>query len=95
MANSSYVKEILDKVKREEEEKLKVENKKYIESLINNGRFKAKEYEKFTQEQVDIIVREIGKTVYDRAEELAKMAIRRNWNGGVWAQSCKTKGKSK
>ncbi|GAA0122150.1 MAG: aldehyde dehydrogenase family protein [Clostridium argentinense] len=95
MANSSYVKEILDKVKREEEEKLKVENKKYIESLINNGRLAQKEYEKFTQEQVDIIVREIGKTVYDRAEELAKMAIEETGMGVYEHKVAKNKGKSK
>lgn len=95
MGNSSYVKEILDKIKIEEEEKLQMENKKYIESLISNARAAQKEYENFTQEQVDIIVREIGKIIYDRAEELAKMAVEETGMGVYDHKVTKNKGKSK
>lgn len=95
MGNSSYVKEILGKIRVEEEEKLKMENKKYIENLVSNARVAQKEYENFTQEQVDTIVREIGKIIYDRAEELAKMAVEETGMGVYDHKVTKNKGKSK
>ncbi len=95
MGNSLYVKEILDKVKIDEKEKLKMENKIYIENLVNKARVAQKEYENFTQEQVDNIVREIGKIIYDRAEELAKMAIKETGMGVYDHKVTKNKGKSK
>lgn len=95
MGNSSYVKEILGKIRVEEEEKLRMENKKYIENLVSNARVAQKEYENFTQEQVDTIVREIGKIIYDRAEELAKMAVEETGMGVYDHKVTKNKGKSK
>ena len=43
--------------------------------MIEKARAAAKELENFSQEQIDAIVREIGKTVYDNAEYYAKLAV--------------------
>ena len=39
-----------------------------INEMIEKARTAARELENFSQEQVNAIVREIGKTVYDNAE---------------------------
>lgn len=49
-------------------------NKEYINSLIVKARDAQKEFEKFNQQQVDAVVKAIGKVVYDNAVELARMA---------------------
>lgn len=72
-----------------------METKAYIEELVKKSRIAQKEYEKFSQEQVDKIVREIGKIVYDRAEELAKMAVEETRMGVYEHKVTKNKGKSK
>ena len=46
-----------------------------IDELIEKSRKAQKEFERFSQEQVDLVVKEIAKTVYDNAELLAKMAV--------------------
>ncbi len=46
-----------------------------VATLIEKARKAQKEYEEFSQEQVDEIVRAIGKLVYDRAEELSEIAV--------------------
>ena len=52
-----------------------------INEMIEKARAAAKELENFSQEQIDAIVREIGKTVYDNAEYYAKLAVKKP----VWA----------
>ena len=46
-----------------------------INSLVEKAHKAQQEFESFSQEQTDAIVKEIGKVVYDRAEELAKMTV--------------------
>ena len=45
-----------------------------VNELIAKARVAQKQFESFSQEKTDEAVRAIGKVVYDRAEELAKMA---------------------
>lgn len=72
-----------------------METKAYIEELVNKSREAQREYEKFTQEHVDEIVRELGKIIYDRAEELSKMAVEETRMGVYEDKVAKNKGKSK
>lgn len=66
-----------------------------IEELIKKARTAQEEFESFSQEQVDKIVRAIGKVIYDRAEELAKMAVEETRMGVYDHKVLKNKGKSK
>lgn len=66
-----------------------------INEMILKGRMAQKEFESFNQEQVDAIVREIGKVVYDNAEMLARMAVDETGMGVYEHKVAKNKGKSK
>jgi acyl-CoA reductase-like NAD-dependent aldehyde dehydrogenase len=46
-----------------------------IKELVAKARAAQATFETFSQQQVDAIVRDIGKFVYDNAEPLAKMAV--------------------
>ena len=46
-----------------------------VQELIANARAAQAVYEAFSQEQVDAIVRDLAKYVYDNAETLARMAV--------------------
>ena len=67
-----------------------------IAELFENARAAQREFElKADQAQVDAAVRAIGKVVYDRAEELAKMAVEESGMGVYEDKVAKCKGKSK
>ena len=66
-----------------------------ISEMIDKARVAAAELENFTQEQVDAIVREIGKTVYDNAEYYAKLAVEETRMGVYEDKINKNKGKSR
>lgn len=66
-----------------------------VNSLIEKARIAQKEFESFDQNQVDKIVREIGKVVYDNAEMLAEMAINETQMGVYEHKVAKNKGKAK
>lgn len=72
-----------------------METKSYLDSLLERGRKAQKEFEGFSQERVDEVVRVIGKVVYDRAEELARMAVDETRMGVYEHKVAKNKGKSK
>ncbi|GCD12732.1 aldehyde dehydrogenase family protein [Clostridium tagluense] len=72
-----------------------METKSYVDLLMEKGRRAQKEFEKFSQGQVDEVVKAIGKVVYDRAEELAKMAVDETRMGVYNDKVAKNKGKSK
>lgn len=72
-----------------------MDTKSYIDELVSKSRIAQSKYENFTQEQVNEIVREIAKVVYDRAEELAKMAVEETRMGVYEDKVAKNKGKSK
>ena len=66
----------------------------YIDGYIKRARAAQKEFETWTQEQVDEAVRLIGKVVYDNAEVLAEMAVEETGMGNVPDKILKNKGKS-
>jgi len=63
--------------------------------MMKKARKAQKEFETFSQEKVDEIVREIAKVVYDNAEELAKIAVDETQMGVYEDKVAKNKGKSK
>lgn len=66
-----------------------------INEMMIKARIAQKEFETFNQEQVDRIVREIGKVVYDHAELLARMAVDETQMGVYEHKVAKNKGKAK
>lgn len=66
-----------------------------VKSLIEKARIAQAEFEHFDQVRVDMIVREIGKVVYDNAELLAKMAVEETGMGVYEHKVAKNKGKAK
>lgn len=67
-----------------------------IEEIIAKAKKAQKEFEaNFNQEQVDKVVRAIGKLVYDNAEELAQMAVAESGMGNYEDKVAKNRGKSK
>lgn len=69
--------------------------KMMIESMVEKSRVAQQAFESFTQEQVDVVVREIGKVVYDNAVELARMAVDETAMGVFEDKVAKNKGKAK
>lgn len=57
--------------------------KSYIDGLIEKAHKAQKELESFSQEQVDALVRAMGKVIYDNAEMLAKEAVEESGYGRV------------
>lgn len=66
-----------------------------INDLVAKARVAQAEYESFTQKQVDAVVRDIGKFVYDNAEPLAKMAVEETEMGSFEDKILKNKGKAR
>ena len=66
-----------------------------VDELVAKAHKAQQEFESFNQEQVDAVVRAIGKVVYDRAEELAKMAVEESGMGVYENKVAKCQGKSK
>ena len=52
-----------------------INNDVSIQEQVSKARLAQIEYESFNQDQVDAIVRDIGKFVFDNAELLAQMAL--------------------
>lgn len=72
-----------------------MEAKEYVESLVEKARVAQKQIENYTQEQVDVLVREIAKTVYDNAEMLARMAVDETRMGVYENKVAKNMGKAR
>lgn len=66
-----------------------------IQEMIGNAREAQKVLRGYSQEQIDRIVRCIGKTVYDNAEELAVMAIEETGMGKLSDKISKNQGKAR
>jgi succinate-semialdehyde dehydrogenase len=66
-----------------------------IQDLIAKARAAQAVFETFKQEQVDAIVRDIGKYVYDNAEPLARMAVDETGIGNYEDKILKNKGKAR
>jgi len=66
-----------------------------IMALVSKARVAQADFEAFSQEQVDAIVRDIGKYVYDNAEKLARMAVDETGIGNFEDKVLKKKGKAR
>ena len=66
-----------------------------INDLVERARNAQAKYESFSQQQVDAVVRDIGKFVYDNAESLAKMAVEETEMGSYEDKILKNKGKAR
>ncbi|MDF2676370.1 MAG: aldehyde dehydrogenase family protein [Bacillota bacterium] len=72
-----------------------MDDKKLIQDLIEKARIAQQELATYSQEELNAIVKIIGKTVYDNAEKLAKMAVEETEMGVYEDKVAKNKGKSK
>ena len=70
-------------------------NDSSIQELVAKARVAQSSYESFKQDQVDAIVRDIGKYVYDNAEVLARMAVDETEMGSYDDKVLKNKGKAR
>ncbi|HYE67954.1 MAG TPA: hypothetical protein VEA58_05040, partial [Anaerovoracaceae bacterium] len=66
----------------------------YVSEIIKNGRKAQQEFESYTQEEVDQVVRAVGKAVYDNGEELARLAVDETGMGNYEDKVLKNKGKA-
>jgi succinate-semialdehyde dehydrogenase len=66
-----------------------------VQELVAKARIAQAAYESFSQEQVDAIVKGIGKYVYDNAEMLARMAVDETGIGVYEDKILKNKGKAR
>ena len=66
-----------------------------VQQLVANARGAQAVFESFSQEQVDAIVKGIGKYVYDNAEMLARMAVDETGIGVYEDKILKNKGKAR
>src|SRR3954453_3821085 len=66
-----------------------------VQDLVARARIAQKAFESFSQEQVDAIVKGIGKYVYDNAEMLARMAVDETGIGVYEDKILKNKGKAR
>ena len=70
-------------------------NDSSIQELVAKANIAQATYESFKQEQVDAIVRDIGKFVFDNAEQLARMAVDETGMGSYEDKILKNKGKAR
>jgi succinate-semialdehyde dehydrogenase len=66
-----------------------------VQRLVSNARVAQAKFEKFSQEQVDAIVRDFGKYVYDNAERIAAAAHKETRLGVYEDKVAKAKGKAR
>lgn len=66
-----------------------------IKQMVEKARMAQKAYEDFSQEQVDAIVKAMGKVVYDNAEMLARLAVDETAMGVYEDKVMKNRGKAK
>ena len=66
----------------------------YVSDIISKGKKAQQEFESYTQEQVDQVVRAVGKAVYDNGEELARLAVDETGMGNYDDKVLKNKGKA-
>lgn len=72
-----------------------MDNKTYISAYIERARKAQREFEKFTQEQIDEAVMTVAKVVHDNAEYLAEIAVEETGMGVVADKIAKNKGKAR
>ena len=72
-----------------------MDSREYIKEMVEKSRVAQKAFESFNQEEVDQVVKVIGKVVYDNAELLARMAVDETKMGVYEDKVAKNRGKSK
>lgn len=72
-----------------------METREYIQGLVDRARTAQREFETYSQEQVDRAVRAIGKIIYDNGEMLAQMAVDETKMGRYEDKIVKNKAKAK
>ena len=65
--------------------------KTYIDTIIEKAKIAQEAYSSYTQKQVDVLVRAVGKVIYDNAEVLAKEAVAETGYGRVDSKILKQK----
>ena len=70
-------------------------NENYIDELIEKSRAAQAEFEKFNQQQVDVVVKEVAKVVFENAETLARMAVDETRMGNYEDKLKKKQGKAR
>lgn len=68
---------------------------KTIDDMVERAKCAQSEFEKFSQEQVDKVVKEMAKVIHDHAEELAAMAVDETGMGNVKDKTQKNQHKAK
>ncbi len=76
------------------DEKAQAESLAYIEGYLKRAKTAQAEFEKYTQEQVDALVKVVGKAVYQNAEYLAELAVAETGMGVVADKVAKNKSKA-
>ena len=71
-----------------------MDSKAYIEKYMERARNAQKEYETFSQEQLDRAVMTVAKVVYDNADYLAEISVDETGMGVVADKAAKNKGKA-
>ena len=66
----------------------------FVSVIIDRARKAQQVFESYTQDQVDQVVRAVGKAVFDNGEELAKMAVDETGMGNYEDKVMKNKGKA-
>lgn len=66
----------------------------YIQGYIDRARAAQQTFEKLSQEQVDLAVKTVAKTVFDNAEELASLAVEETKMGNVADKTTKNRSKA-
>ncbi len=72
-----------------------MDDRAYIQSLISKGCKAMEQLEPFSQKQIDAMVRDIAKYVFDNAEMLAEMAHKESRMGSKEYKTLKNKGKAR
>ena len=72
-----------------------MDTSKAVSDLTTKARIAQEAFSTFSQEQIDAIVRALGKIVFDNAEEFAKMAVEETGMGVYEDKILKCKGKSR
>ena len=83
-----------DETKKTAEEQEKAESMAYVGEYLKRARKAQAEFENYSQEQVDELVKAIGKAVYYNAEYLAELAVAETGMGVVADKTAKNKGKA-
>ena len=76
------------------EERAQKESLAYIKSYLDRAQTAQREFETYTQEEIDAVVKAVGKVVYQNAQYLAELAVEETGMGLVEDKTAKNKSKA-